>query len=244
MKKEIQTTKKVKVIGEQTYINPDTGEVEKFQVTSIEERDFNFTKIWMQNFIATLDLIGNKKSKVAYWIIDNLNKENQITMTQRQIAEATGVSYPVVNETIQCLIQADFLIQKNWGVYLINPNIIFKGSRNSRLNILNTYVDTAKEQKEQLSEEEKKEKKLNNLINTITQLQLEAKKLQDEIQENKKNKSEEETTTLDKLLQQKENNFQKINATNIELKQLKINERNINIRIEEEKQKVVNENQF
>ena len=60
----MQTTeKKVKVIGTQLYINATTGELEEMQVTSIENRDFNFTKVWMKNFIATLELVGNQKSK-------------------------------------------------------------------------------------------------------------------------------------------------------------------------------------
>lgn len=177
---EQKTNKKVKVIGTQYYINTNTGELEPMQVTSIEDRDFNFTKVWMKNFISTLDLIGNKKSKVAFWIIDNLNKENQITMTQRQISEATGISYPVVNETMKCLIDANFIKQQNWGVYMINPDIVFKGTRNGRLNVLNTYGSIEKEKKE-ISKEEQ----LSNLLTSITQLQIQATKLQEEIQKEK-----------------------------------------------------------
>ena len=93
----MQTTeKKVKVIGTQLYINATTGELEEMQVTSIENRDFNFTKVWMKNFIATLELVGNQKSKVAFWIIDHINKENQLPMNYRQIAAESGVSYQTV----------------------------------------------------------------------------------------------------------------------------------------------------
>lgn len=180
---EQKTNKKVKIIGSQEYINAETGEIEVMQVTSIEERDFNFTKIWMKNFIATLDLIGNKKSKIAYWIIDNLNKENQITMTQRQIAEATGISYPVVNETMKCLMDANFIKQQNWGVYMINPDIVFKGTRTGRINVLNTYEDINK-QKKRITEEEQ----LSNILTTISQLQIKAQNLQKSIKEKNNNK--------------------------------------------------------
>ena len=37
------TTKRVKVVGTEEYINTRTGELEQMQVTSIEDRDFNFT---------------------------------------------------------------------------------------------------------------------------------------------------------------------------------------------------------
>lgn len=173
------TARKVKVVGTQEYLSSD-GELVTMQVTNIEERDFNFTKIWMKNFIATLDLIGNKKSKVAYWIIDNLNRDNQIIMTQRQLAKQIGVSYPVVNETIKALQDANFLKQKSIGVYIINPDIMFKGTRNGRINILNVYEDINKD-KIKIN----KQDKLNNLLITISKLQVEANKLQKEIQENK-----------------------------------------------------------
>ena len=180
------TARKVKVVGTQEYLSSD-GELVTMQVTNIEERDFNFTKIWMKNFIATLDLIGNKKSKVAYWIIDNLNRDNQIIMTQRQLAKQIGVSYPVVNETIKALQDANFLKQKSIGVYIINPDIMFKGTRNGRINILNVYEDINKD-KIKIN----KKDKLNNLLITISKLQVEANKLQKEIQENKDEDLKEE----------------------------------------------------
>lgn len=180
------TARKVKVVGTQEYLSSD-GELVTMQVTNIEERDFNFTKIWMKNFIATLDLIGNKKSKVAYWIIDNLNRDNQIIMTQRQLAKQIGVSYPVVNETIKALQDANFLKQKSIGVYIINPDIVFKGTRNGRINILNVYEDIKKD-KIKIN----KQDKLNNLLITISKLQVEANKLQKEIQENKDEDLKEE----------------------------------------------------
>ena len=77
------TSKKVKYKGVQSFINASTGEVQEFVVTDIEDRDFNFTKVWMRNFVNQLEIIGNQKTKICFWIIDNLNKENEIAMTYR-----------------------------------------------------------------------------------------------------------------------------------------------------------------
>ena len=41
------TRKKVKVIGTETYINQQTGELQEMQVIDIEERDANFHKLWL-----------------------------------------------------------------------------------------------------------------------------------------------------------------------------------------------------
>lgn len=136
---ENTTSKKVKYIGQQEFINAQTGEIESFCVTSIEERDFNFHKIWMRNFITTLDIVGNQKTKLCMWLIDNINRDNQLIGTLRDIATRSGISLETVRITIKLLLDADFMRKVQNGVYVINPDIIFKGTRAARLNILNQY---------------------------------------------------------------------------------------------------------
>ena len=136
------TSKKVKVIGKEQYINAATGQLEDFQVVSITDRDFNFHKIWLTHIINSLDLIGNQKTRLAFWILDNLNKENQLTMTYRQISKKTGISYQTVNATMSALISCDFLQRINQGVYRVNPDVIWKGSNSARMNVVYQYNDT------------------------------------------------------------------------------------------------------
>lgn len=132
------TTKKVKYKGVQSFINASTGEVQEFAVTDIEDRDFNFGKVWMKNFIATLELVGNQKTKVCYWIIDHLTKENEITLTYRQIADEMHVSYQTVAYTLKILQESDFL-RKVGKVYRVNPDVYFKGSHNARMGLLQEW---------------------------------------------------------------------------------------------------------
>ena len=138
-KKQATTTKKVKVVGTKQYVDSLTGEVETMQVISIEERDFNFHKIWLKSILSTFDLIGNKKVKLAMWIIDHLDSENKLIGTQRAIANQAGCSLSAVSETMKSLQEADFLQKINSGAYRINPDIIFKGSRTDRMNVLFEY---------------------------------------------------------------------------------------------------------
>lgn len=143
------TRKKVKVIGKETYINQNTGQIEEMQVMSIEERDANFHKIWLGHILNSIDLIGNQKTKLAFWILDNLNAENQLVMTQRQIANKSGISIQTVNRTISALLESDFLVKINGGAYRVNPNMLFKGGKNNRLNILIQYNEEKKESEQQ-----------------------------------------------------------------------------------------------
>ena len=134
-----KTRKVVKVIGTQEYINKETGQVEEMQVMRIEERDANFHKLWLGHILQTIDLIGNQKTRLAFWILDHLNGANQLIMTQRKMSEETGISLATVNLTLQALIDSNFLKVVQNGVYQVNPDILFKGGKTDRMNILLEY---------------------------------------------------------------------------------------------------------
>ena len=173
---------KTRVVGTQTYINATTGEFREMQVLeSLEnDKDFNFHKLFMKDFIRAIDIVSNKKTKVCYWIIDNINKDNQILYSYRQISEKTGISYSVVAETVKALLDADFL-RKHGKVLMVNPDIIFKGSATRRANILHTYTQAS------VGDEQADMKtRIENLKTTIAGL---SKQLES-LQKNQKEKAE------------------------------------------------------
>jgi DNA-binding transcriptional regulator YhcF (GntR family) len=138
-RQQTTTRKKVKVVGRETYIKQDTGEIKEMQVIDIEERDFNFHKVWLQHILNSIDLIGNQKTKLAFWIIENLNSENQLIMTQRKISDKTGISLDTVRLTMKALMESNFLVKINSGAYMVNPDVLFKGGKSERANILLQY---------------------------------------------------------------------------------------------------------
>ena len=135
------TRKKVKVVGKESYINQSTGEINEMQVIEIEERDANFHKLWLGHILNSIDLIGNQKTKLAFWVLDNLDSNNLLTMTQRQIADKSGISYQTVSRTLKALIDSNFLQCVNQGVYRVNPDVLFKGGKNARMNTPSTLSD-------------------------------------------------------------------------------------------------------
>lgn len=171
---EQATKKKIKCIGTEQYINARTGEIEEMQVTSIEDRDFNFYKIWMRNFIATLDIVGNQKTKLCFWLIDHLDRDNKLIGTYRTIADKSGVGLDTVRITMKILLDADFMRKQQNGVYIVNPDVLYKGSRSGRMNVLNQY-NTA--ERAELTDEEK----LSNLMDSITKLLQQAEVLKEKI---------------------------------------------------------------
>lgn len=135
-KKNKTTTKKQVVVGKQEYINKETGELEEFNIINSYDTDFNFEKIWLSHILESLEVIGNQKIKVLNWLLANKNNENMIIATQRKISEKCGVSYPVVNKTIKALIDTKAISSNQSGVYMLNPDFMFKGHNKKRMNLL------------------------------------------------------------------------------------------------------------
>lgn len=161
----MQTTKKQKFVGYKELQDPQTGEVYPMQMNVIEDRDFNFHKVWLQHLINGLDEISNQKLRLAFWIIDNLNKENQLIMTQRVIAEKSGISLQTVSRTMKLLCEPTnedtipFLQKINSGAYRVNPDVLFKGSHSNRMGVCYEYVKTDSQNKEK---DNKEKDKVNN----------------------------------------------------------------------------------
>ena len=75
-------------------------------------------------YIAGMDKLVNSKTKLAMWIVDKLNSQ-ELSMSQRDIAKATGISLGTVESTMKILQEGDvpFLIKSDSGAYRLNPEI-------------------------------------------------------------------------------------------------------------------------
>jgi hypothetical protein len=152
MRSSQKTTKKTKVLGLETYIN-SSGELEEFQVITLEDRDFNFHKIWLSHIISSLDLIGNQKIRFANFLLEQMDYENKVCLTLRQMSEKSKISLDTVRITIKTLKDSNFVKSINMGVYQINPDIIFKGTMKRRLNVLYKYNTLNPDDEETISNE-------------------------------------------------------------------------------------------
>ena len=141
---KVTTRKKVKIVGTKEFIDIETGEITTMNMVSIEERDCNFHKLWLGHVIEALDMIGNQKISLCLWILEHLDRENRLIYTYRRIEKETGISYKTIAETMKTLMDSNFLTQVQSGVYQVNPDIIFKGGRTDRLNVLIQYNKSKK----------------------------------------------------------------------------------------------------
>ena len=60
-------------------------------------------------------------------------------MTYRQIAKKSGISLDTVRVTMKALMDSNFIRKINNGAYCVNPDVLFKGTRTGRLNVLLQY---------------------------------------------------------------------------------------------------------
>lgn len=145
------TVKKQKFVGTKTLVDPDTGEAWASQINVIEDRDFNFHKVWLSHLVQSLDDISNQRLRLAFWIIEHLDKENKLVMTQRSISEQSGMSLNTVIRTMKALQggEVPFLQKINSGAYRVNPDVIFKGSVGNRIAVCYEYAETTNRNQEQ-----------------------------------------------------------------------------------------------
>src|SRR5699024_62405 len=97
------TRKKVKFLGTKEFIDASTGEKETMQVPNIEARDANWHNIWLGHMLESLDMIGNQRIRVGMFIMENIDKENELIVTYRVIAEKANTSLQPLSETMKPL---------------------------------------------------------------------------------------------------------------------------------------------
>jgi len=140
MKKSVKI-KKQKIIGKETYIHQETGEIKEMVVVDkYIDQDFNFHKIWLSDLLNIIEIIGTKKLKIVKYILNKMNtKDNTVYFTQRGLSNELGISLQTINDTIKILVNSNFMKKIQNGVYQINPDIIIKGSTGKRVNLLIQY---------------------------------------------------------------------------------------------------------
>lgn len=101
--------------------------------------DQGFEKVWLGHLAVLLDLLGSSKIKVLGYLLEKRNYENRIIATQSKMAKELGVSRKTVADTLLALKEADALRMEQYGVYRLNPAIIFRGGHEGRVRLLFEY---------------------------------------------------------------------------------------------------------
>lgn len=115
-------------VGTRKLRDIETGEVveleylEKKVSHSLKK---GWRRVYLEQFMEILTSLYSsaKKVDVVEFILNNLNSENQLTLTQTQVIQKTGISRPIVVETYKHLIKMDFM-KKQGAVFVVNPKYV------------------------------------------------------------------------------------------------------------------------
>ncbi|EMT5205629.1 replication/maintenance protein RepL [Campylobacter jejuni] len=138
---------KTTYVGHRTFVDRETGEV--IELEYVEKKVSHTLKkgwrrVYLEQFMEVLTSLYSsaKKIDVVEYILENLNSENQLTLTQTQVIKATKVSRPIVVETYKHLIEMDFM-KKKGTVYVVNPKYVcaFGSDKKNRTIAINYSYD-------------------------------------------------------------------------------------------------------
>ena len=136
--KKTLSNEKIKVLGKKQLYDPETDSTVDCAVIQMEDKDFNFEKIWIGHILGAVGEIGNKKMKVLFWLLENRGYDNKITKTVEEMTKEIEVSKNTVIDTLKAL-EKNKILRRKTGVIQLNPEVIFRGSGKKRINILYEY---------------------------------------------------------------------------------------------------------
>lgn len=110
------------------------------QITKRAYGSKNFWKVYLMDFLTVLGIIDSKQLDVFIYIAENTNQStNQFIGTYDKIAKDVNVSRPTIAKLMKKLQDNKFIKKVQNGVWLVNPNILMRGSDKKRQILLSYY---------------------------------------------------------------------------------------------------------
>lgn len=146
-------------VQEQEYyqqIDPDTGEVigevKKVDVVIKEVPRTGFAITYLGSIVNLIDSIGNKKMQVVKYVLKNMDSNNILLQTVREVASGCGCSLQTVNDTLKVLESAGIIARKT-GAIMLSPKLVHKGNARKERYLMAKFVEINRaESKEEVKE--------------------------------------------------------------------------------------------
>lgn len=107
--------------------NPVTGEIKVVDVVVKEVPRVGFAITYLSSIINMIESIGNKKMQVVKYILANMDSNNILLKTVREIAAGSQTSLQTVNDTLQ-LLESAGIIARRTGAVMLSPKLMHKGN--------------------------------------------------------------------------------------------------------------------
>ena len=131
------------LIGERQrrLVDVETGEqIDVNQITKIAYGQKNFWKFYLMDFLSVLGIFESRQLDVLVYVLENTNQSNNLFIgTYRKIEKDTGISYKTIANIMKKLVDNNLMKKVQNGVYLINPEIMVKGSEHKKQMLISYY---------------------------------------------------------------------------------------------------------
>lgn len=114
------------------------NEVKRVDVVIKEIPRTGFAITYLATIINMIDAIGNRKMKVVKYILSNMDSNNKLSETVREIAAGAGVSLQTANETLKLLEDIGVVARKT-GTVMLSPKLVHKGNAQRERMLLTKF---------------------------------------------------------------------------------------------------------
>lgn len=150
----MEKQKEIITIKEQEFyqqINPETGEfigdVRAVDVIIKEIPRVGFAITYLSHVVNMIESIGNKKMQVVKYILQNMDSNNKLSETVREVSKGAGVSLQTVNDTLKLLEDCQIIARKT-GTIMLSPKLAHKGNAKKERYLMTKFIEIQKENKE------------------------------------------------------------------------------------------------
>ncbi len=107
-------------------------------VKKVQRNGFEIT--YLSYFFDLFDQLAGKKYQVLKYILANKNSDNQLIITNRELAKKSKTSLQTVTDTLKLLKSAS-LIETRTGAIMLNPRLAHRGSDKRERFLLQKFTE-------------------------------------------------------------------------------------------------------
>lgn len=102
-----------------------------------------FAITYLSTIINMIETIGNKKMQVVKYVLQNMDSNNKLSETVREISARSGCSLQTVQETLKLLEEAGIVARKT-GTVMLSPKLAHKGNARREKFLMTKFVEITK----------------------------------------------------------------------------------------------------
>lgn len=123
--------------------------------------DAHFYKYWPENMNKFISSATSTERRFFDWLVQNKlrAKDNQIEATYKEISNEAGIGLRFVEKTMKKLMDTDVIVKVRNGVYIVNPDILFKGVYYARQEAVRNYQASKDQMKKKKHDQKVKKEK-------------------------------------------------------------------------------------